>query len=83
VLTTYVLLLITTKFYSLKCHTNWQFEIIVMYYYVLKETFDETKTIMHTTIIAVALVTFIISIIRNCESVAVSLPKTHRFNKSK
>lgn len=42
----------------------------------------QLKTIMHTTIIAVALVTFIISIINNCESVAVSLPKTHRFNNT-
>jgi len=54
-----------------------------MYYYVLKETFDVTKTIMHTTIIAVTLVTCIISIISNCESVAVDLPKTRRFIKSK
>ncbi|KAF0765037.1 serine proteinase stubble-like isoform X2 [Aphis craccivora] len=37
---------------------------------------------MHTTIIAVALVTFTISIINNCESVAISLPKTHRFNNT-
>jgi len=54
-----------------------------MYYYALKETFDVTKTIMHTTIIAVAYVTIVISIISNCESVAVDLPKTSRFIKSK
>eukprot|EP00102_Acyrthosiphon_pisum_P015250 XP_008185716.1 PREDICTED: serine proteinase stubble isoform X3 [Acyrthosiphon pisum] len=36
---------------------------------------------MHTTIIAVVLVTFIISNISNCESVAVDLPKTRQFIK--
>lgn len=51
-----------------------------MYYYVLKESFDETNIIMNTVIISVALVAFMINY---CKSVAVNLPETRRFNNSK